>query len=122
MPHETPFQKFDHQREQFCKLLGEEVHKDPSGLSSPSATRALDFAEALIVCPSIEAAILRIARDLEGARSFLVVADKVVSLSSKSDDLVLRQRLTNAAPFYLLSAVVLEELKHDTGGRYDVEV
>ena len=84
--HETAFQVFHDQRELFCRLLAAAVAKDFSGLSAPSAERALAFAESVLICPSVEAATLRIERDLEGARSFLVVADKVVHLSSKSDE------------------------------------
>ena|ERR1035438_709509 len=120
--HDSSFEVFHGQRELFCQLLKVAVAKDYSGLSSPSLQRALDFAEAVIVCPSVEAATLRIERDLEGARSFLVVADKVVSLSSKSDETVLQQRLTNAAPFYVLACVVLEQCKFEQGGTHDVEV
>jgi len=122
MVREAPYQTFHRQRELFCKLQVEAVQKDPSGLSYPSAVRASDFAEALILCPSIEAATNRIALDLEGARSFLVVADKVRAVASKPNDPVLSERMSNGAPFYFLACVVLEQLKRPGGGSYNIEV
>jgi hypothetical protein len=108
---ENIWQVFHTQREEFCRLHTADVMKDHSGLSSPSPKRALAFAEALILCPSMEAAQARMQRDLEGARSFLIVADKVVSVSETGRSEPLTERLKRNTPFYLLASVVLDQLE-----------
>ena len=84
---------------------------DWSGLTGPSAQRALTFAEALILCPTLEAIQARMRQDLEGARSFLMVADKVVSITETGGSEPLEERLKKSTPFYFLTSVVLGQLE-----------
>jgi hypothetical protein len=111
MDADTVWQAFCNQREVFCRLHEATVKKNWSGLSSPSAPRALAFAEALILCPTLESVQVRMRQDLEGARSFLTVADKVVSLTETGGSEPLEERMKKSTPFYLLTSVVLEQLE-----------
>jgi len=102
---------FHDQREEFCRLHEAEVKRDWNGLTAPLAKQALGFAESLILCPTIESVQARMRQDLEGSRSFLVVADNVLSLTEKGGTEPLEARLKKSTPFYLLTSVVLEQLK-----------
>jgi hypothetical protein len=111
MDAQTVWQAFHNQREEFCRLHEAQVNKDHSGLSVPSAARALAFAESLILCPTLEAVQVRMRQDLEGARSFLMVADRVVSINATINAETLEKWMKNSVPFYLLASVVLEQLE-----------
>ena len=110
-PPEIFFKAFHNQREEFCKMLKSEVAKDAMRLSAPSAKFAQDFAEKLILCPTKDAVLSCMQRDLEGARSFLIIADKVIDLTEKGGCEPLAARLQRSTPFYLLTTVVMEQLE-----------
>ena len=67
------------QLNEFCLLFQSEILRNTNlPLRTPSAALAQGFAEALILCPTEQAASASIRRDLAGARSFLIAADGVL--------------------------------------------
>ena len=63
----------------------------------------------------MEAIQARMRRDLEGARSFLIVADQIKSVEEIGNKNVefAEQRLKANTPFYLLAYAVLDALEID---------
>jgi len=92
-------------------MLSAEVKKDRTGLSTPSPKLAEIFGEQLILCPSSEAVQKCMRKELEGARSLLMAADKVQKLTDTGPG-PLENKLKGNTPFFLLAYVVLAELKN----------
>ncbi len=101
---------FQHQRKEFAQLHLDNVIHDDRALPPPSAKKAYDFSGALMRCPSVEAIRDHMRQHLEGARSFLIVANKVTNLTDKNSPLPAEPAEVDR-PFFLLGSVVLDILE-----------
>jgi hypothetical protein len=116
MDSATIWECFHAQREEFCRLFELEMKEAAKTLNWPgtaSAESALAFAEALILCPTLEAIQSRMRLDLTGARSLLIAADQIKRVSERDSKNApfSDKRLKENTPFYLLAFVVLEAVQ-----------
>ena len=102
--------RFQDQRKVFAQLHLQNVIHDSREVAPPSARKAFDFGTVLIGCPSLQAIQNHMQRHVEGARSFLTVANKVVNLTDKSSAPPDGSD-KNSYPFFLLGSVVLDILE-----------
>jgi hypothetical protein len=101
---------FQNQRKEFAQLHLQNVIHDSRAVPPPSAKKAYDFGGALLRCPSLEAIQDHMRQHMEDARSFLIVANKVTSLTDKNSQLPADLAKINP-PFFLLGSVVLDILE-----------
>jgi hypothetical protein len=104
-------QLFQHQRKEFAQLHLENVIHDSRAVPPPSAKKAYDFGETLLRCPSLEAIRDYMRQHVEDARSFLIVANKVTSLTDKNSGQFPAESAQIERPFFLLGSVVLDILE-----------
>lgn len=105
----TPKAVFLDQESKFRLLFEEEVQRygKPLGTTLSPPTSAIEFAEALLICPTIEAVRLHMRKDLEAARAFRVVAyDAAASVGKGHMNIVSKDDPDNGTPFQLLATVV----------------
>lgn len=102
----SPEQAFDGQLRRFRELFFHQCMSTPLGprLALPSAV--LSFAEALMLCPTEEAALTRMQRDREGARGAYIVAGDVGRAADIGRARILIPYRDDEAPFALLGHVV----------------
>jgi hypothetical protein len=99
---------FSRQTRRFQELFQAEMRRDPKPLGKRIASPAavLSFAEDLMLCPTEEAALVRMQRDRESARGCYIIAGDVASATDIGCALILIPVGPNETPFCLLAAVV----------------
>jgi len=102
------------QLEEFCRLVQQEflARFDEVTTISSSTVPALEFAETLLLCPTLEAARVCIGRELPAALSFVIAIQAMQKQLQKG-----RFSLPSKAPeyqtrFYLLASTVQEFLQN----------
>jgi hypothetical protein len=81
---------------------------------SPSPKLAVEFGEALILCPSEESAKSRVESDREGARAFLSIAEVALQRVKDGDLQLAPRRREEQTPFFLLVSLVREYMDSKT--------
>jgi hypothetical protein len=109
MNPETSGTAFVHQQRRFRELFWQAMkqHGKPLGNKSAPPKTVLAFAEDLMLCPTEDAAQVRIERDLEAARGCYIISGDVASAACIGRALILIPTGQNETPFCLLGAVVL---------------
>jgi hypothetical protein len=107
MTREEFLSDFQNQRKTLL-AIAEKVgmRRDSQGL--PSA--ALTFAEALMLCPTLESATEQIKRDTEGARAFLDIAAFQEQHIAEIPTSHALKKLTATTPFFAVASAMQEYL------------
>jgi len=105
---EISLEVFGHQQARFRELFWQAMkrHGKPLGNKSASPKTVLAFAEDLMLCPTEDAAQVRIERDLEAARGCYIISGDVASAAYRARAVILIPVGQNETPFCLLAAIV----------------
>jgi hypothetical protein len=98
---------FVRQLQRFRELFFGQCMNTPLGPTIAPPKTVLSFAEDLMLCPTEEAALVRMQRDREAARGCYIIAGDVASAACVGRALILIPVGQNETPFCLLGAVVL---------------
>lgn len=97
---------FDRQLQRFRELFWGQAMSTPLGPTIASPSAVLSFAEDLILCPTEEAALVRMRRDREAARGCYITANDVAFSTYAGRARILIPIGANETPFCLLATVV----------------
>jgi hypothetical protein len=103
---ETSEQAFSRQLRRFRELFWKQVMSTPVGPTIAPPSVVLSFAEDLMLCPTEEAALVRMQRDREAARGCCTIAEGVNSAACIGRARILMPTSPTETPFCLLGAVV----------------
>ena len=108
MNPEIALEVFGRQHRKFQELFWQAMkrHGKPLGPKSAPPKTVLAFAEDLMLCPTEDAARVRIERDLEAARGCYIVSGDVASAADRARAVILIPAGQNETPFCLLAAIV----------------
>lgn len=113
MNPESNWQAFRGQQRLFSNLVVEEVHQSgtPSGIKRPSPKEVLAFVEGLLLCPTVEAARVHIARDRESAEMCRIVVNDVVRAVDAKSAVASIERAINETPFFLIASMLYKRAR-----------